>query len=224
MKTAFVLASLALCGLPAAAASITNPTFTSTTLKGDQFNVTKGINSWEIGSGNVDRFTGTFWQMPKGIDCCSIDLNGNQPGSIAQNVTATAGDTYRITFLMSGDPNDPQAKSSPNNKTMTVTVKGFPLLAGNTLLDAQPFSFDTGTEGNTLANMMWTQMQTDEFVASGNFRVIFQSTTKGLFGPAITDVQVQEVAALEPTAFFLMGGGLLALGIVRRRARPKPIP
>jgi len=62
-------------------------------------------------------------------------------------------------------------------------------------------------------------METSEFTTTGGFRLIFDSTTKGMLGPAITDIQVVSSNVPEPHSIMLFGGGLLGLACLRWRKR-----
>src|SRR5207244_8975944 len=71
-----------------------------------------------IDSGSID-WIGSYWPAADGSR--SIDLNGNETGAISQTLTTTIGNTYVVTFDLSGNPDGP-----PTAKTLTVGATGAP--------------------------------------------------------------------------------------------------
>ena len=146
------------------------------------------IDGWTVVSGSVD-WIGDYWpgSDPSTPPSRSVDLNGNEAGAIRQAFDTTLGNTYTVTFDLSGNPD-----CGPGARTLTVDATG-----GTT----DPYSFDTGV-GNTRSDMMWAP-QTYSFVATGpSSTLTFTSTTTGVCGPALDNVAVTETAAVtpEPTA------------------------
>ena len=91
---------------------------------------------------------GTLWDAAE--DARSIDLNAFDPGSISQTIDTVAGQTYNVTFAMSGNP-DANVRGP---KTMNVTAAQ--RVAG--------FTYDTAE--NTTADMKYKD-QTFSFAATG---------------------------------------------------------
>lgn len=58
------------------------------------------IPGWTITRGSVD-YIGPYWQHADGRR--SIDLNGNEPGAIAQTIRTRPGRKYRVTFGLAGN-------------------------------------------------------------------------------------------------------------------------
>ena len=58
------------------------------------------IGNWTVQSGDVD-LIGTLWQSSP-LGGRSIDLNGNNPGAIAQTLATTAGRQYQVIFQCNG--------------------------------------------------------------------------------------------------------------------------
>jgi hypothetical protein len=62
--------------------------------------VTTAIPGWTVTRGSVD-YIGAYWQHADGRR--SVDLNGNEPGAIAQTRRTRPGRTYRVTFRLAGN-------------------------------------------------------------------------------------------------------------------------
>jgi choice-of-anchor C domain-containing protein len=142
------------------------------------------ITPWTVDSGSID-YIGSYWQASDGGR--SIDMNGFVPGSVSQTLSTVAGDTYQVTFDLSGnpesrsDPNDPYY--SPSNKVLAVSAT-----------DTSPinFNYDTGFEQNTLANMKWKKYSYS-FTATGTSTTLtFASQISGAFGPAVDNIDVHK--------------------------------
>jgi len=138
------------------------------------------ISGWTVSSGTID-YIDEYWEASDPTR--SIDLSGNEAGSISQDVPTVAGETYEVTFDMSGNPDD-----DPGIKTLNATADGGQL---------DTFTFDT-TIGNTHENMMW-EGKTYTFVADDiSTTLMFASDTPTAFGPALDNVVVTAVGE-EPT-------------------------
>jgi len=61
------------------------------------------LPDWSIVQSNIDWDNG-FWQAAEGTH--SLDLNGNRgAGGVSQTISTEAGQTYLLTFALSGNPN-----------------------------------------------------------------------------------------------------------------------
>jgi choice-of-anchor C domain-containing protein len=140
------------------------------------------LTGWTIESGSVD-WIGSYWQAADGAR--SIDLSGNGPGAISQTLATTIGNTYVVTFFLSGNP-----EGAPAAKTLTVGASG---------ADAKSFTFDIGVAGNTRSDMKWAA-QEYSFVATNSSAVLtFTSTTPGDTGPALDNIKVAESVPPSPS-------------------------
>jgi choice-of-anchor C domain-containing protein len=118
----------------------------------------------------------TYWSASEGAR--SIDLSGDGPGVLSQVLATTAGNTYTVTFDLSGNP-----ACGPAVKTLTVGASG---------AQSTAFSFDFVAAGATLGDMKWAK-QTYAFVATGSTATLtFTSTTGGICGPALDNVVATE--------------------------------
>jgi choice-of-anchor C domain-containing protein len=166
------------------------------------------ITGWTVGSGNID-YIGSYWMAADGSR--SLDLNGLVPGSIFQTFDVVAGQTYRVTFDLAGNP-----AGTPVEKTLTTT-------AGATVVLS---SFDT--TGRSLTNMGWTPVSFLFTATSSQETLTFQSTTTGIsnndqfptaFGPALDNVSVTAVP--EPATWAMLILGFVSIGLVAYRKKAK---
>jgi choice-of-anchor C domain-containing protein len=131
------------------------------------------IDGWTVAAGSVD-WIGTYWPAPDGA--MSIDMSGANAGALTQTFDTTIGNTYTVSFLLSGNP-----AGEPAVKTLDVSATGGTLVT---------YSHDT--TGTDLTTMVWAP-QTYEFLAtSATTTLSFISTTATAFGPAIDSVAVTE--------------------------------
>lgn len=135
------------------------------------------LPGWVIGGQGVD-YIGTLWQ-PGDSQQRSLDLNTSGPGSIQQTIKTVPGATYRVTFMMAGNP---KAGQPPETKTLKVHATG----SSEAL-----FSFSVWRK--SLGAMGWV-MKTYLFTATSDKTVLkFQSTTPGAAGPAIDNVRIDKM-------------------------------
>jgi len=139
------------------------------------------ITDWTIDSGSVD-YIGTYWQASDGVR--SIDLNGTAQGSISQSIPTVIGATYDVTFDLSGNPD-----GGPALKVLSVT---------STSTSAQNFSYDTGVQANSLANMKWASSSYSFIATTTSTKLTFASTITGSFGPALDNVVIVETLPPPP--------------------------
>ena len=133
------------------------------------------ITDWSVVSGDVD-YISTYWTASNGSR--SIDMTGDMPGAIQQTLATTPGVPYTVTFDLSGNP-----VCGPSTKMLNVDTGGSPTL----------YQYDTAVNGTTLNNMNWLP-QTYSFTANSTATPLtFTSLTPGYCGPALDNVQVQEV-------------------------------
>jgi choice-of-anchor C domain-containing protein len=137
------------------------------------------ITGWTVGGNSID-WVGSYWPAPEGA--MSIDLSGSDAGSLSQAFDTTIGNTYTVSFLLSGNP-----AGGPAVKTLDVSATG-----GTTT------GYTHDTTGTDLGTMVWTP-ETYEFVAtSASTTLTFNSTTASAFGPALDNVVVTETAPPAP--------------------------
>jgi choice-of-anchor C domain-containing protein len=174
------LAVLALAGATLAFSPPTNGSFEDGTYVDsgsgfEQLNAgDTSISGWTVDAGSVD-WIGTYWQPQEGA--MSIDMSGLDAGTISQTFATTIGNSYDVSFFLSGNPAGP-----PAVKTLDVSATGGTV--GH-------YTFDT--TGNTLASMNWTGESYSFLATTASTTLSFVSTTPGPFGPAIDNVIVTEI-------------------------------
>ena len=116
------LAAVALAGAALAFSGPTNGSFeTGTYVDGgfgfEQLNAADtSIDGWTVDAGSVD-WIGTYWPAQDGA--MSIDMSGVDAGTLSQTFETTIGNTYTVSFLLSGNPAGP-----PTVKTLDVSATG----------------------------------------------------------------------------------------------------
>lgn len=107
------------------------------------------ITGWQVVTGSIDYVDGTMWQHADGVR--SLDMNGSNPGGIAQTFDTITGHQYRVTFWLAAN-----LGGGPTIKTLEVAATGN---------SAQDYTFDI--TGHSNVSMGWTQ-NTYDFLASGS--------------------------------------------------------
>jgi hypothetical protein len=112
-------------------------------------------------------------------------MDGNNPGSISQIIPTVIGETYNLSFDLSGNPD-----SGPSDKILEVGASG---------VLPQDYHFDTSVWENTHEDMKW-QKEIYTFIATDtNTKLTFASQTAGLWGPALDNVVVEDENQSTPT-------------------------
>ena len=129
------------------------------------------IPGWTVEQGSVD-VVSTDWPAGRGKQ--SLGLNGYEAGKIWQRLRTVPGATYRISFLLWGDPNGPPSRSKlavawggHRVRTLTVDVSEQP--------DWRRVSFLVRAERK-------------------HTRLTFRGLTKTNAGPALDAIRVQRVS------------------------------
>jgi choice-of-anchor C domain-containing protein len=155
---------------------------------------------WTVTGDSVDWING-YWQASDGTH--SVDLNGLGVGGVSQTITTVAGQTYLLTFDLSGNPD-----SAIATRTLQVT-------AGDA---SDPFAFAMG--GNSHGAMGWLG-QSLTFKALSNSTTINFASTSGdncCWGPVLDNVSVSAMGGVpEPATWALMLGGFSLAGVALRR-------
>jgi choice-of-anchor C domain-containing protein len=179
VTVALAVASLALPASALAAGTITNGSFEEGPTVEPFETLAAGspvLSEWTIVSGSVDAIGG-YWQASQGS--WSLDLNGNDAGTISHTISTTVGATYDVAFDLSGNPD-----GGPMLMTLDVSATGVPSVAK---------SFDTGVSGNTRAEMNWTEEHYVFVATDTNTVLTFASTMTGSpYGPALDNVTITE--------------------------------
>ncbi|WOI52795.1 choice-of-anchor C family protein [Parvularcula sp. LCG005] len=200
MTSALVAGLLAVGG--AQAATITNGSFENNT--GTAFSyegVPAGastIAGWTVSEGGVD-LKNNYWFASEGD--YSLDLSYLSAGMVSTMITdLVVGQTYVISFDMAGNTDGGNV------------VKQLEAMVGGV---SQIFSFDT--TGKSRINMGWMTMSLVFTATAATETLSFLSLESNPYGPALDNVSIASIPV--PGAVLLMGSGLIAGGIARRRAK-----
>jgi choice-of-anchor C domain-containing protein len=134
------------------------------------------ISGWTVTRGSVD-YIGAYWQHADGRR--SVDLNGNEPGAIAQTLRTRPGRTYRVTFRLAGNC------FGGGTGVRTVVVTAGPART--------EFTFDT--TWRTYGDMGWATKTWQFTAAAAETTLGFASATTDppSCGPALDGVSVMEL-------------------------------
>jgi len=200
MRVILLAAALGLTAPMAGAATVANGGFEDTTFAGG-FQTTSSLNGWTVESGTVDLIN-TYWASSEGTH--NVDMSGNAPAVISQVISGlTVGDSYFLTFDLSGNPDGP-----PVVKSLLAAIGGTSGL----------FTFDSSTAVRPSA-MNWTPMVLRFTAEASSLTLRFSSVndTVGFYGAALDNVAISAVPLPAAAPLLLAGlGGLVALGRRRR--------
>jgi choice-of-anchor C domain-containing protein len=143
------------------------------------------IVGWTVDVGSVD-WIRSYWPPQEGL--MSLDMSGLEAGTISQTFDTTIGNTYTVSFALSGNP-----AGLPTVKTLDVSATGG---------TAASYTYDT--TGNDLATMNWATKEYTFLATSASTKLSFISTTTTPFGPALDNVVVTETV---PTKDDCKNGG-----------------
>lgn len=131
------------------------------------------VDGWQ---GDGVALTGTdLWEASSGDT--SVDLNGDGPGWFGRTVDTVEGQTYEITFDLSGNPHGQRG------------VKSLNLTAGG---DVGSFDFDTTDISRN--DMQWETVTMTFTADADSTWVSFDSTTPGSVGAVIDNITITPVS------------------------------
>ena len=196
---------------PAAAAGFVNGSFETSTCgapSGGFATVNAGnncITGWTVDSGSVDYING-YWQAQSGVR--SIDLAGNNPGTLSQIFDTVAGQLYSVDYYLSGNPDGGAAA-----KFGVVSAVNGAVISSATFL---------GLQGASHSNMNYLPWNFT-FTATGpTTKLSFASNPSAgnFYGAALDSVTVTS-AVPEPSTWALLLLGFIGIGVTIRTKRTK---
>jgi|SRR5271165_1840002 len=169
------------------------------------------FNAWTVTNGSID-LIGGYWQSPSGANAAtggtngSVDLDGDNPGGISQLIGGlTSGNTYTLTFALSGNPD-----GGPSTKSVDVSI-------GSVAND----NFTYTTTSNTHTNMQYI-IESVSFTAnaSNTLSLVSQDASSSPYGPVVGDVSIVAGSSIpEASTWAMMFAGFAALGFLGLRGR-----
>jgi choice-of-anchor C domain-containing protein len=145
---------------------------------------------WNINNGDIQVIKNVYWESHSGSQ--SIDLSGTVPGKISQTLTTVPGDSYELTFWMSGNPDGTAREQA--FKEMQVSWDGAVL--------SPTYSHDS-TE-TTRQNMGWTRVTIPGLKATSTATVLsFEEIyPNGPYGIVLDDISVVDTSDPVPAPEF----------------------
>lgn len=165
------------------------------------------ITGWLVTGGGIDLLEDP-WDVSDGVR--AIDLDGRSPGGIQQTFATIAGQTYVVSFDLSGNPgNGLPGTGLPTIKQVRVSVGGF----------SEDYTFDSS--GQSIASLVWTPVSFSFVALDASDTLSFVSLSldsSASYGALVDNVGVAPVP--EPSALSLLAiGGLVSLCLRYRRSR-----
>ena len=159
-----------------------------------------GLPGWTINDGSVD-YIGSYWTGQAGAGSHSLDLNGNDEGTISQTIQGlTSGVTYVISFFISGNPDGGNA-----TKKAGLTLGG----------SFAPVTY-TLSSTNSTTNMNWEE-RTYSFVAtSATALLVLTSRSEGAYGLAVDNFSISAAPDAATWLTMILGFGLVGAAMRRR--------
>ena len=153
------------------------------------------IAPWTVTAGDVEGIGEFYWAPASGK--CSLALNGNSAGTIAQSFATVPGTAYTVSFSLSGD-----AFTATPLKHLRVRAAG---AVKDTVFDTTPaWHWD----------MAWTRVAWTFQAIASTTTLEFVSLDAGAEGPAIDSVQVAPSGTLD--------AGTPAAGLALAAVTPNP--
>lgn len=171
-------------------------------------------NDWVVGGHSIDHLGSYFWQAPPTRGPYSVDLGGQLSGSILTVVSGlTPGVDYVLSFWATGNPQWQEPWADPSIFPNPGPIKTMKFSIGSA---SGSLSFDT--TGYSSSNMGWV-FNTFPFTADNTSMPLVFSDNSGFgpFGAVLAGVQINS-AIPEPATMALLGGALLGIALLRRRA------
>lgn len=162
------------------------------------------IADWTIFYGTVDWFYDSY--LPAYDGDRALDLEGQGMGGISQSFDTVLGQTYEVSFFLSGNPN-----GAPLADTILAMVQ----LSSGSDITSYEFTYNEWLNHTSKLNMNYKEF-TFTFEATGdNTTLSFLSLENTGYGAILDNVSVNAVPI--PPALIIFGSGLVGLIGLKRR-------
>ncbi len=172
---------------------VQNGSFEANTLRAGQWVTLSSLSGWTVGKNQVELRNKVAGSAADGNNFAELDVYGNS--SISQAIATVAGQWYELSFSFA---NRPDSNKGAVSNGIDWSFAGQSGLVGNNTVTSWN-SFSTRLLGTG-------KVETLSFAAHGN--------SDG-YGTSLDKVSLNAVP--EPSSFALLAGGLLAMGLVKRR-------
>jgi len=156
------------------------------------------MDGWVVKGGTID-YIGDLWSLD--FDgACYVELDGvSTYGGVAQTFPTVAGQSYRVTFLMAGNPLS-YTPTEPKLKLMRVAAAG----------ESTDFSYLTdGHKPFESHEWLFSAISTETTLEFFSLATA-EAGYVGAFGPRLDDVVVQAIPEPGSLSLLLVGMALLA--------------
>lgn len=202
MRGIFAAAAIACMATASQAATIVNGSFENGAFSGAGFDTlgagNTSITGWTIGGAGVD-WIGSHWTAADGNR--SLDLSALSGGIVSQVVATEAGQRYKVSFGMAGNPD-----GTPTDKVINVSVDG-----------DQGAGFNFSTVGKSRSNMGWVNYDYYFTAGTASSTLSFFSPINTPSGPALDNVSISAVPEASTWALLIVGFGMVGVTARRRR-------
>jgi choice-of-anchor C domain-containing protein len=164
------------------------------------------ITGWTV-VGSVDWING-YWQASDGTH--SVDMNGLALGGVQQSITTVIGQTYRLTFDLSANPD--HLDNHPDSRQLQAAAGAISGI----------FNYNFDAPPNSHSNMNWASYFLD-FTATSTTTVLSFNSTSGqncCYGPALDNVAVTAVPEASTWAMMILGFAGVGFMAYRRKSQP----
>jgi hypothetical protein len=158
------------------------------------------LGEWQVSAGNVDLRGASWAAAPDGG--IALDLNGNSPGQISQQITTVPGAQYQVSFHLSGNFRDVSTEAAVQVAVSAAAV-------------TEEYRFEYVPDWSQ-TNLQWTAESMTFTAVDPVTTITFSSLTPGSYGPLIADIEVLDVLEYQLTdqslPFHIAGDALQAGG------------